>query len=66
MPIEVPEEQKKKNKEPTESTDGVPMKDTSKVKLVIEESPITQKSESQEILRTLKERRLGAYIAAQR
>ena len=40
----VPEEQK--GEEPTKSTGGVPAKDLSKVKLAIEESPITQKNES--------------------
>ena len=40
----VPEEQK--GEEPTESTDRVLAKDPSNVKLVIEESPITQKCES--------------------
>ena len=44
MPIGVPEKQE--NKEPTESTGGVPAKDPPKVKLVIEEFPKTQKRKS--------------------
>ena len=40
----VPKEQK--GEEPTESTSGLPVKVSPKVKLVIEESPITQKCKS--------------------
>ena len=42
--IEVSEEQK--DEEPKQSTDGVSVKDTPKVKLVIEKSLITQKYKS--------------------
>ena len=48
--MKVPEEQK--NKEPKESTNGVPAKHPLKVKSVIEESPITQNCKSLEIART--------------
>ena len=36
----------KEDEEPTESTGGVPTKDPSNVKSMIEESPITQKCKS--------------------
>ena len=46
--MRVPEEQK--NKEPKESTKGVPTKDPLNVKSIIEKSPITQKCKSLKIV----------------
>ena len=48
--MRVPKEQK--NKEPKESTNGVPAKVPTKVKSMMEESPITQKCKNLKIART--------------
>ena len=52
----------KEDEEPIESTSGVPAKDPSNVKSMIEEFPITQKCKSQEIAHTLRKRRSSTYI----
>ena len=55
----------KKNEEPTKSTGGMPAKDPSKVKSVIEESPITQKCKSLEISRTSRKLKFDVYIVVE-